>query len=375
MIRRLLLIFTAISGLLCLSGCDVHEFPDVETQNDVRLHLTLDYSLALPLYQTVNFGGSRYDNPSDFYDVRYTLNFYPYSDSRDDTYSRTPAFTRVLTRNDVSKPDASFDIDIPRGNYHVIVWTDYVEIGTTGHLYYNPDDFAYIQLHGEEHHGNTDFRDAFQGHADIDAQTGIPEQSGLGFKPDPIEISATIHNSRPLGKYNIISTDLEKFISRAIESRESRAKELALQKEAAISAGQPPGTISPEEIKPTIDLSDFTVVVRYPMYMPSAFNAFTNKPTDSKTSKSFKGKITANADGNAELGFDYVFVNGAESGAQIAIDVYDYDGTQLAGTGTITVPLLRSKLTTVTGEFLTVTTQGGVGINPGFNGDFNLEIK
>ena len=75
-----------------------------------------------------------------------------------------------------------------------------------------------------------------------------------------------------------------------------------------------------------------------------------------------------------ELGFDYVLVNGSEASVQIAVEVYDYDSTLLSSTGTITVPLKRSKLTTLIGEFLTVTTQGGVGIDPSYDGEFNIFI-
>ena len=47
----------------------------------------------------------------------------------------------------------------------------------------------------------------------------------------------------------------------------------------------------------------------------------------------------------------------------------------LSSTDPIDVPLERSKLTIVRGPFLTTQASGGVGIDPGFDGEWNYEIK
>lgn len=59
----------------------------------------------------------------------------------------------------------------------------------------------------------------------------------------------------------------------------------------------------------------------------------------------------------------------------MAVEVYDKDGELLSSTNTVEVPLVRSKLTIVRGNFLTSKATGSVGINPDYNGDFNIEIK
>ena len=43
--------------------------------------------------------------------------------------------------------------------------------------------------------------------------------------------------------------------------------------------------------------------------------------------------------------------------------------------GMTTQRLVRGKLTEIRGPFLTSEAAGGVGIHPGFDGDFNIEIK
>ncbi len=310
--------FTSTACVIVLWGlcgsCDVHQFPAPVEQEEVSLRLHLEYLTQLPQYQIINYT-SRSGGESEMYDVRYTLNFYPYEGEAD--YSREPVLTRSFTRDDVTSLPTDVSVSVPRGRYRLIVWTDYVADGSTDHLYYNNDDFAAISLWGDSHTGNNDFRDAFRGAADIDLTQVEMPQATLGPMPERPVVEVTVSSERPLGKFNILTTDLDKFISRAMESRAGRGR----------------------DIKTDVELSDFRIVIRYPAYMPSTFNAHTNKPSDSSTGNSFESSIHPDAGGNVELGFDYVLVNGSEASVQIAVEVYDYDSTLLSSTGTITVPL------------------------------------
>ena len=48
----------------------------------------------------------------------------------------------------------------------------------------------------------------------------------------------------------------------------------------------------------------------------------------------------------------------------------------MSSTNPINVPIVRSKMTVVKGEFLTSKATGGVTINPSYDGDdYNIEIK
>ncbi|MBR2060526.1 MAG: hypothetical protein IJ979_01170, partial [Tidjanibacter sp.] len=71
----------------------------------------------------------------------------------------------------------------------------------------------------------------------------------------------------------------------------------------------------------------------------------------------------------AELGFDYVFVNGHQSWVNVSIAVYDEEGVKVSSTNPIEVPIVRSKLTTVRHTFLTSMTSEGVTVHPDFDGD------
>jgi hypothetical protein len=75
------------------------------------------------------------------------------------------------------------------------------------------------------------------------------------------------------------------------------------------------------------------------------------------------------------LGYDYIFVNGIETTLNIQVEVYDKDNNLMSKSNPVNVPVKRSMLTDVRGEFLTSKATGGVAINPSFDGDdYNVPI-
>lgn len=164
-----------------------------------------------------------------------------------------------------------------------------------------------------------------------------------------------------MGKYRFIATDFDRFLTRAEEMARAEWEESrALDPESAPSQ------------MPAVNVNDYKVVMRYPGFMPHVFNMFTNRPADSRTGVTYPGRILRINDQEAELGFDYVFVNGKEAPVTVAVDIYDKKNNLIGSSGAIDVPLMRSMLTTVKGDFLTSKASGGVGVNPDFDGEFNI---
>ena len=162
---------------------------------------------------------------------------------------------------------------------------------------------------------------------------------------------------RPLARFRFVTTDVGEFLSR---------------REGMGLSGPLP--VRPEGV--TAALGDYRIVVRYTGYMPSVYNAVTDKPIDSSVGRWFDGVVKGIDTSTAELAFDHVFVNGSQTSVQVALDVYSrHDNTKIASTVPIEVPVVRGKLTEIRGPFLTSEAAGGVGIHPGFDGDFNIEIK
>ena len=332
-------------SLCALSSCDVHEFPAEEPESH-SVVLNLDFRTALPLYQTIEYtrSGKASAMPAD-YDIRYQIRVYKTDNEGEIASEDYTALT--VTKDDVTDPDHRVSMEIGEGSYRFIVWADYVDNDSDADKFYTTGDFKEITLAGDGHCGNNAFRDAFRGEtvAAVTAENGVTQE-------------ITVEMERPLARFQFVTTDLETFITNALKEQEARN---------SAEKGNSPTK--------AVNLDDYRIVFRYTGFMPSAFNNFTNKPIDAVTGVSFTGRITRLSETEAELGFDYVFVNGTESTVPIAVEVYNLENELLSSTDPIDVPLERSKLTIVRGPFLTTQASGGVGIDPGFDGEWNYEIK
>ena len=321
-------------GVLCgmlSASCDVHEFPNpVEKEYPFVLHL--NYDTNMPLYKIVEYHEDTRSLDNN-YDIRYIVKVYPAGDSREEL-SHYEFFKDELAtlENDVT-------LMLKEGEYKFVVWTDYVSSLNNDDMFYDTQSFEEILLLGDEHYGCNDLRDAFNG----TVEAAVSETS----------LEATVEMGRPMAKFSFISNDLEEFMASMAKMR--TVKDNGNETRA-------------------VELSDLKVVFHYYGFMPSSFNMFTNKPASAVTGVSFESEIKALNEKEADMGFDYVFVNGAESAVSVYIEVFDADGTLLSGFKPIKVPLVRSKLTVVKANFLTSEASGGVSIVPDFDGEYNFPV-
>ena len=346
--------YLKLACLLLLSGCCVHEFPQ-ENGERVPFELNLDFSTELPLYleidATKNNGESK--GPGESHDLRYIIQAYRH-DYRDEN-SRIADTTFIFTRSEYKNLNYRAPLMLPEGDYTFRVWSDYVAANTQTDKYYDTRDFSEIILSSRDpHEGTNDYRDAFRGYAEA---TVLNPNEYSEEEAATIENRATASMVRPLGKFQFISTDIQIFIQRIIE----------MMKEQGMS--------SDEATMQNIDLNDYRIVFRYNAFMPCSYNIFTDKPADAWTGISFESRMETLSETEVSLGYDYVFVNGSESTLSLTVEVYDKDGKKMSSSQPIQVPVVRSKLTVVRGEFLTSEASGGVSINPGYDGDdYNVEI-
>lgn len=361
--RLIHLLWTAV----ILTACDVHEFPGEQPAPpepvECGFEMTFDRG-AMDVLTTVEHGPadsrSRHDGDHDF---RYIINIYE-DDDVSRLPSRTPIDTYVFTAAttapgpDGSTPDHNrrVSLSLPPGNFSIVAWADHVLAGTGNDKYYSTADFAEISLLTDNgaHPGNIPWRDAFRG----EVRVSVNDKGEVFTDGAAPETMVEIPMRRPMARYRFLTTDLGEFISR-YGATEQKATDS--------------GDLSPS---PSPDPADYRVVMRYTGYMPSVYNAHTDRPTDSRLGVIYDGAISRLDASTAELASDYVFVNGSETSVQVALDVYNrHTGAKIASTDPVTVPLRRNHLTIVRGRFLTSTASGGIGINPGFNGDFNIEIR
>ena len=333
--------------LLCFFvSCEVHEWPENEGKVKAEFHIKIDFDTDMSLKEY--FYNTRSANDIEGYEMRYVLRaFRVESDEDGRSVSRSTSWEHVITRK-VAFNDYDTDVDVqvemPRGEYSLMVWADFVKAGTANNYFYAPDNFAEITLLGE-HKANTDLRDAFRGTAGV-----------LLNGSNDNEETIVVKMERPLAKFSFISNDLQKFIDKELAARNLNA------------------TRGDEDSR-SLNLDDYKVMFYYNGFMPCAYNMFTYKPNDSKVGVNFESRIVVTDKSEALLGFDYVFVNGTESTASIILALFDEDGREVFTSNPIPVPVKSDRHTIMRGEFLTIETSGGVGIKPGFDGEYNYEIK
>lgn len=321
--------------LVAVTPSCVHQFPD---PYPARMTLHLKFDTELPFFKEY-YVNTRAGQEASWRE-RYVLQAFPLYD--DGTNGSTPVMTMTWYGVDINSPDCDVTFEIRAGKYRFAVWSDIVPASQEA-LYYDAEQFNAI-TYTSPYVGNTDLRDAFRGTLDFTVE------------PDTYEgrvYEDTVPMTRPLAKYMFVTSDVEKFISQYVRLKNAEGRHITSS---------------------DVDLSKFIVVFYYSGYMPDTYNLLSDRPVDSATGVSFRGGITMLDNGEACLGFDYTMVRTTESSVLVTVGLYDTDGTQLAMSPGVEVPLMRSKYTVVRGNFLTSGGTSGVAINPEFDGEFNIMI-
>ena len=120
---------------------------------------------------------------------------------------------------------------------------------------------------------------------------------------------------------------------------------------------------------------ELEVTVVYPDPVPSVFDAGSSMAVYAEPSAGVVRTFTVtSAAGDVVLGGDLVMVNEAEQMVRMAVHIAE-QGTLIASSPVMEVPVRRGHVTEVRGEFLTMMAGAGVSISPTFDGDFNYEIS
>lgn len=328
-----------------VSCCGVYEWPAEDNDKGVyEVHLSFDTELpkwehSINRSESEPISGSFLDRGI----IRHTVEAYPLIGGKPD---QMPA-ERFSFTEDLSKRegyDCSFSLQLDPGDYRIFVWSDFIESEKSAPRY-DAEDISRISLSEGPHTGNSDYLDAFRGWADLHAGRAA---DGTGAQP-----VARVQMQRPLAKYELIADDVSDFLTR-------EARKLQMQGRTTRN----------------ITLNDYKVVITYVGFMPDTYNLLTDRPVDSATGVSFASELRETSEGEASLGFDYIFVkDDAYQSVTVQIGIYEAsDGSQISLSGPIRVPLQRSRHTIVRGSFLLMNSSGGIGIDSDFSGDHNQNV-
>ena len=357
----------------------VHEWPDESIPAVLEVEMVFDTEFQ-PL-RDVEYAKKTKANPED-YNIRYQIR--AYRALKNGGYDVVPQVEFLFVKSDVNTLDHNVTLVIPEGNYMLRVWADYVDAGKVDDKYYRTEDFSSITV-AEPYEGDTDFRDAFEGSSEVSVVR-------VGANAEKTHVKVDMQ--RPLAKFQFLATDFYDLVTKAMEKYMS-SKEYAdylqtrrtqqmsgttdaeCQFEVTSTDNLPDdGTKAPWDPTkaPGFNPEDYKIVFYYNSYLPTEYNLITGKPTDAKMGMMFSSSLQPLNEDEALIGFDYVIVNGVESSVTLQVALYAPDGELMSLSNPVVVPVVRGKVTTVRGKFLTLTTGGGIGIDPGFDGEFNLVI-
>ena len=342
MMRLKTIFFHILTAVGLLSACEmVHEFPEqgkevdpteIETKVNVKCQLQITgYDVTTKAVQP---GGSNAD-----YDHRFIVNIFT------NEYGEALVETHTITREADDLSDLLIETKLHTRKYKVVVWMDYVRKGTTDDLYYlTSNGSALNAIHqpaADKYEACSDFKDAQTFMSEID----LTPFAGQWFA----DVSITAPLERPVAKITILANDLAEYASQI--GYKGSLSELA---------------------------DDVSLEFSYDGYYPTGFNAHTGRLNDSQVGYGFKCgasfPYTLEQKDYTRIGYDYVFVNGETSSVTITVRIKSKSGQFINEVNNVVVPITRGKETVLIYKFFTKEYVPGIGINPEFDGEFNVYV-
>lgn len=220
-------------------------------------------------------------------------------------------------------------------NYQLVVWSDYIVAGSEKDLYYDTQEKLMTIYGMETYSGNSDWKDAFYASQEVDLSD---YRDGWNAK-----VPVKMELKRPVARYELIANDVATFLRR-------------------ISKGEVTG-------------KKFTARVKYDYYLPVGYNALDGLPKHALMYMQYNRTFTVPAEGEKELnvGFDYVFAGDEPEKIPVTLEIVDEKSVTIARTS-LNIPCQKGKLTRVRSGFLTADPNGGVGFDPGYDGNIDVDL-
>ena len=266
--------------------------------------------------------------------------------------NRQPVARQVFVESITDRTHLSLPVSMKLHalSYQLVVWKDYVSAETPQEdLHYNTQSLVPVIPNRASHTGNTEYKDVFVGTTSLDL-TAYADQWGAVVEQD-------VALQRPVARYELIATDVDKFLQRIAD-----------------------GEVSGER---------FTARIKYSGYLPVGYNVLDDVPKHSLMYMQYNTSFDVPEEGTDELrvGFDYVFVsNEGSASVPMEIEIVNENNVTVANS-VLNVPLERGKNTVWTGEFLTGDDQGGqgggdepgededgIGIDPDYDNETDLGV-
>lgn len=331
--KYLLMAALAVSALF-QTGCDLLQEPEGTGVDPTQVNVDVAVDLNLTLPDTEG----AYDDLVPEVGEEFVRRFIIEAVLADGTVAQRQV---AYEENVPGKTEYSFQTKfrLNARQYSVLVWSDYVKAeDRESNLYYDASSLTPVMPWGN-YVGNNERKDCFRGCTALDLREYRDQWAA--------SLTLDVEMQRPVGRYQIITTDLGAFRQRLAD-----------------------GIISG---------SEFSVRIRYADYRATAYNVLQNVPKNFLSYLFYKTTLkTENWNGDQasiSLGFDYCFVDAGEEGSKIPveIEILNEKNQQVSRT-VLSLPVVQGYNTVVSGRFMTGTDDGSVSVDPGYDGTIDIDL-
>ena len=337
---------------LLMSACTLHEEPELTADGGlgvdptlVNVEATLNLDLNLP-----RLGNGEEGTAPVSADTAYLHRFIV------EAYlNRQPVAREVFVENITDRTHLSLPVSMKlhAREYQLVVWKDYVSADAPEEdLHWNTQSLVPVIPNRASHTGNTEYKDVFVGTTSLDLSAYADQWEA--------EVEVNVALQRPMARYELRATDVDKFLQRRAD-----------------------GEVSGDR---------FTARIKYSGYLPAGYNALDGVPKHSLMYMQYKTtfEVPEAEKEDLRIGFDYVFVSNEGSATiPMEVEIVDADNVTVANS-VINVPVERGKNTVFAGEFLTGDDQGGgedpdpedpddeegggIGFDPEYDGEITVDV-
>lgn len=225
-------------------------------------------------------------------------------------------------------------------NYQLVVWADYVKADQAGDLYYDTETLSPVFELGA-YRGNTEQKDVLTGSVELNLTMYRSQWNGEE------QIDMTLR--RPLGRYELITTDVADFISSMGEAN--------------------------------VQGKVFTARIKYAYDIFTGFDAYSQQVCNRLRYMQYTTNFRILTDGTTEMriGFDYLFIADEEKDVPIELEIVDAQGVTVSRS-VFSFYCKRNKNAVVKGDFLCAEPSkaddgNGIEIQTDYDEEINILVK
>lgn len=330
-IRHTYIILSLLMAIF-LPGCHIHEEPHLTEDGEIGVdptRITINVNINLD----ISLPGTRENvSPTAGHVHRFIVEAV-------DAQGISVARRRVFYDSDLGATTFSHQISmrLHARKYHIVIWSDYVsDRDLLSDIFYDTSNLYPVKILGK-YTACDNAKDAFSGMAEIDLRQ-YEDVKGASF-------DVAIDLFRPVGRYQLIATDVQAF-----------RRDLA------------DGSLPRQQFK---------VRVHYSEFISLGYNCIEGIRKELATGIKYSTALPDLSDfqGNEYvLCFDYCFCGAGEAAKiPVTVDVVN-ENDEILAREYVTIPLRQGINAVIRGRFLTSTIEGGMTIDPSYDGEINIDL-